>query len=588
MIKKYALVLAALLCTFVSQAIIWQYDSYDAKKKTCRFSGWSGTQPSSGKLTIKETTEKDGVTYTVTAIAAGALNGLDKVTELTIPAGIATIAHNAGFHTMTDLTAIKVAEKNQTFSVHGGVLMSWSRVICLPQKSTVASVTLDDTRNIDSYAFFNCTNLQYINLSGTSLFTIGSYAFANTGITSIELPQGYEPREEVGILQNCKQLKKIRWSNQQNGIVVCKAFARNCRNLTEVTLYPRPQEIRQAAFKNCSSLSDFDFDAGVIMKEDSIFYNTAFTAVKFTGEASYLYRPLGAAMFSACANLESLDFSRVETDHYLKTLQLKSCFADNCPKLKTVEFPKYVATTCADDAASASFTFGRNTPVGKIVLYNLKIKNNYLVNYNVSSRTPAVYLRANTRDFDFAKDDFCDMKWFFKASDGAKVDASFYCAGIAPMMTGVCPYATYYIPWGHPGNYADAVAAGNNVYEMYSWTIKPENGVTTLHYYPAYSWAKCYQVIFNGTHSCMFPENNTATTTMGVDDMEYVRITTQVDNVLLDTEYTRAMFPTTSGADDAIGNDEDAHATVYNMSGVKVMEADCASPTCRISPPAYI
>ena len=111
------------------------------------------------------------------------------------------------------------------------------------------------------------------------------------------------------------------------------------------------------------------------------------------------------------------------------------------------------------------------------MITNLKNANNYIVNYNARSVQPEVYLTAFGRDYDFAWDDFCDMKWFFKASDGAMIDASFYCADISPMMTGACPYATYYIPWGHPGNYADAVAAGNKVYEMFTWTIAREDGL---------------------------------------------------------------------------------------------------------------
>lgn len=193
-------------------------------------------------------------------------------------------------------------------------------------------------------------------------------------------------------------------------MVVVRAFARNCINLSEINFYPAPKQIRQAAFKNCTSLKDFDFDTEIIMNEDSIFYNTGFTSVKFTGEASNFDRPLGAAMFSACRELESINFSEVITNNYLKCLRLISCFADNCPKLKTVEFPKYVSTSCAENPSNANYTFGRNTPINKIVLYNLKTKNNYLVNYNIGNRQPAVYLKADTRDNIFAKDDFCDMK----------------------------------------------------------------------------------------------------------------------------------------------------------------------------------
>ncbi len=356
-------------------------------------------------------------------------------------------------------------------------------------------------------------------------------------------------------------------------MVVVRAFARNCINLSEINFYPAPKQIRQAAFKNCTSLKDFDFDTEIIMNEDSIFYNTGFTSVKFTGEASNFDRPLGAAMFSACRELESINFSEVITNNYLKCLRLISCFADNCPELKTVEFPKYVSTSCAENPSNANYTFGRNTPINKIVLYNLKTKNNYLVNYNIGNRQPAVYLKADTRDNIFAKDDFCDMKWFFKASDGATVDASFYCAAISPMMTGVCPYGRYYIPWGNPGNYAAVINAGNTVSEMFSWTIKPENVVTTFRYNPAYDWVKCSEVNFNGTHSCL-PTDNVATSVINLKDMDFVQIVTRVNGVDLRTKYVRNMFPSETGVGDMTDDRISGTVELYNLNGEKIMETD--------------
>lgn len=575
--KKFALLSAALICALSSHAIIWEFDNYDAKGKTCRFSGWHGSQPTSGKLTIKETTEKDGVTYKVTAIGKGALNALDKITELTISANIVTIEKLAGFQTMKNLESIKIAEGNTKMHVVQGILISGSRAICMPPKSTVKSVALDGTVNIDPYAFYNCTNLQCFSLEYPSAnydFSIGSYAFARSGLTSIKIPEEYNPGDEEGIFQNCRQLKKITAINTR--LVLCKGFARNCVNLEEVNFYPAPKEIRQAAFKNCSSLKNFKFNAEVTMKEDSIFYNTGFTRVKFEGQAHYFNRPLGAAMFSACKNLEEIDFTLVQTDHYLKCLSLKSCFADNCPKLKTVEFPTYVSTQCPEDGTIPSYTFGRNTPIDRVVINNIKIKNNYLVNYNVGDQTPKIFLKAYGRDYSFAKDDFCDMKWLIKQSDSANVNASIYCADISPMMTGVCPYATYYIPWGHPGNYADALEAGNQVHEMFEWTIKKENGTTILRYYPKFSWAKCFEVVFNGTHRD-FVDNNVATTTQNLDDIEYVQIDTRIDNVDLVTKYVKGMFPSTTGVDDVCDDLVKGCAQVFSLDGQKIIDVDAES-----------
>lgn len=77
-------------------AVNWKYGSYNTKEKTCAVVGWSGTQPSSGKLTIPSQATKDGVAYTVTAVSANALNGFTDVTPITIPASITKVAGNDG------------------------------------------------------------------------------------------------------------------------------------------------------------------------------------------------------------------------------------------------------------------------------------------------------------------------------------------------------------------------------------------------------------------------------------------------------------------------------------------------------------
>lgn len=566
----------AALCALSAQAIVWKYDNYDKQKKTCRFSGWGGSQPSSGKLKIKETTEQDGVTYKVTAIKEGALNGLDQVTELTIPANIRRIEPMAGFHTMTALATIKVSKNNEIYKIENGVLTAGYRVICLPQKSKVTTVSFSEMMDIDPYAFYNCANLTSITLVSymEDVSTIGSYAFAKSGLTSIMLPRSYKPGDEVGILERCRKLEKVRFEGTK--VVVCKAFARNCPNLTEVAFNGTPSEIRQAAFKNCVSLTDFKLNAEVTMREDSIFYNTGFRTVSFTGQAGGQGRALGAAMFSACRDLESIDFSRVVTDN-VNSLFLRSCFVDRCPKLKTVEFPDYVETSYANDPERSSFTFGLDTPLRKIVITNLKNANNYLVNYNARSVQPEVYLTAFGRDYDFAWDDFCDMKWFFKASDGATIDASFYCADISPMMTGICPYATYYIPWGHPGNYADAVAAGNKVYEMFTWTIAREDGLTVLRYKPEFPWASCPEVVFNDVQRCATTDN-VATTVIDLDVLQNVRIVTNVNGVNLTTKYPKGMFPVETGVGGVEPEGEEGPAQVYNLNGTLLMEAEGATP----------
>lgn len=72
--RQFLLIAFLAATVFSGRAITYKYDNFDASKKTCRLLSWGGTQPSSGKLVLKDTYEKDGVTYKINAIAPHALD----------------------------------------------------------------------------------------------------------------------------------------------------------------------------------------------------------------------------------------------------------------------------------------------------------------------------------------------------------------------------------------------------------------------------------------------------------------------------------------------------------------------------------
>ncbi|MDE6443352.1 MAG: hypothetical protein K2K64_02865 [Muribaculaceae bacterium] len=77
-------------------AIKYHYDNLNASAGTCRLASWSGTQPSSGKLTVPSTYVDDkGKTYTVTTLAPHSLDNLTEVVEIVIPASIVRIGDSA-------------------------------------------------------------------------------------------------------------------------------------------------------------------------------------------------------------------------------------------------------------------------------------------------------------------------------------------------------------------------------------------------------------------------------------------------------------------------------------------------------------
>ena len=99
--------------------------------------------------------------------------------------------------------------------------------------------------SIGGEAFRSSRRLSSITLP-ESLQTIGEYAFAQTGLTSIEIPDAVTT---VGhrMLQECSALTSIKIGNGVTGIPDC--WAEFCNNLQEVTLGKKVTSIRRRALR---------------------------------------------------------------------------------------------------------------------------------------------------------------------------------------------------------------------------------------------------------------------------------------------------------------------------------------------------
>ena len=118
--KKFLLAVLVVGSAFSSFAIKYEYDNFNEQAKTCRLVGWSGELPSSGKLVLKDTYEKDGVTYKINEIAPGALNHLRTVTEITIGANVRTIGDNTPDNPYRDVVNFNNAPRLERFRVASG------------------------------------------------------------------------------------------------------------------------------------------------------------------------------------------------------------------------------------------------------------------------------------------------------------------------------------------------------------------------------------------------------------------------------------------------------------------------------------
>lgn len=163
-------------------------------------------------------------------IGTAAFEGCTGLTTLELPASVTTLGDNV-FAECTSLQQITVADGNSAFVSVDGVLLNQAQttLIRYPIAKGGTSYTVPTTvTELAPSAFESCTSLTEMVLPNT-LRSIGAWAFANTGLTAMNLP------------------KNVRTIDDH-------AFCA-CTALTEVTLPSNLQELGAGAFWGCTSLS---------------------------------------------------------------------------------------------------------------------------------------------------------------------------------------------------------------------------------------------------------------------------------------------------------------------------------------------
>lgn len=169
-----------------------------------------------------------------------------------------------------------------TFDGNIGKIIGNNTSAAFDHCTTLAQITLPSTvTHIGGFRF--CTNLT--NIIGINNVTeIESFAFVSTALESFEMPDSVTT---VGskIFSGCDKLKKVRWG-------------RNVANISDDGGY----------FQDCTSLTDFDINGGVINLTQLFDGCTSLKGYKFSGtEVEGTYGPNGT--FNKCKSLKEVDMA---------------------------------------------------------------------------------------------------------------------------------------------------------------------------------------------------------------------------------------------------------------------------------------
>ena len=270
------------------------------------------------------------------------------LTSITLGAELDSVG-NLAFYGCNALTTVQWNSPNLKYTDNGGWYL-------FANNTSIQSVTFGNTVEIvPDYAFQNCTGLATVSFAEgsqvdtigeyafdgcsslstialpASLKYIGSYAFYNSGLTSITL--GAE-LDSVGnrAFYGCNALTTVQWNSPNlkytdNGswylfanntsiqsvtfgstveVVPYRAFL-NCTGLTTVSFAEGSQldTIGERAFYGCSSLSTIALPASLKVIKERAFYNSGLTSITLGAELD----SVGNRAFYGCNALTTVQWN---------------------------------------------------------------------------------------------------------------------------------------------------------------------------------------------------------------------------------------------------------------------------------------
>lgn len=293
--KFWRLALAALLALLLLPGAAWAAvgDTFDdgtlsyqlTSDNEAAVTGLLKALDANGVLTIPETVEYNGVTYTVTAIGNNAFyqsSYKSTIKTVIFPDTLTKIGNQAFLycHSLTGELNLPEGLKeigNGAFSGFYSIGNSYANPM------NITAVKLPSTlETLGSQAFLYCDKLTEVTIPA-KITTLKNETFQKcTSLQKVVLPEGLETIGNT-VFRDCTSLQDINWPDSLRSIGMW-AFC-GCSSLTQVQLNENMQTLDQCAFQQCSSLSEVTLPDGLANFYANVFSETA--CVVKTSNISY-------------------------------------------------------------------------------------------------------------------------------------------------------------------------------------------------------------------------------------------------------------------------------------------------------------
>ena len=254
-------------------------------------------QQYNGDITIPESVEHEGITYSVTKIGYSAFANCTGLTSVMIPSSVMIIGQMAfdgcsslnsatipgsvssieawAFHACTSLSSIAIP--NSVTSIGNRAFQDCSSLTSIIIPNSVMSIGYN--------AFQNCTSLTSVTISN-SVTSIGESTFQNCfSLASVTIPNSVTKIDGLAF-RNCSNLASVTLPNSVTEI--CKEAFCNCTSLASISIPNSVTRIERHAFAACNALTSVTIGNGVKIIEGHAFYGCdAVTSVHISDLESF-------------------------------------------------------------------------------------------------------------------------------------------------------------------------------------------------------------------------------------------------------------------------------------------------------------